>query len=212
MSNMIVLPLIVPVITAILLVFLREHITLQRIISVLTLSFVVLISIVLLLGIQEQGVLRIDFSGWGPPFGILFVADSFSVLLVLIANIVAVICVLYALFTIGSSYEKMYFYPFVLLMVAGVNGSFLTGDIFNLFVCFEVMLLASYALISLGGDKIQLREALKYVLINIVASWIFLVALAFLYGTVGTLNMAHISVRVMEAGADPVITTVALIF
>ncbi len=212
MSNMIVLPLIVPVITAILLVFLREHITLQRIISVLTLSFVVLISIVLLLAIQEQGVLRIDFSGWGPPFGILFVADSFSVLLVLIANIVAVICVLYALFTIGSSYEKMYFYPFVLLMVAGVNGSFLTGDIFNLFVCFEVMLLASYALISLGGDKIQLREALKYVLINIVASWIFLVALAFLYGTVGTLNMAHISVRVMEAGADPVITTVALIF
>jgi len=212
MSNMIVLPLIVPVITAILLVFLREHIILQRIISVLTLSFVVLIGIVLLIAIQEQGVLRIDFSGWGPPFGILFVADSFAVLLVLIANIVAVICVLYALFTIGNSYEKMYFYPFVLLMVAGVNGSFLTGDIFNLFVCFEVMLLASYALISLGGDKTQLREALKYVLINIVASWIFLVALAFLYGTVGTLNMAHISVRVMEAGADPVITTVALIF
>jgi len=212
MSNMIVLPLIVPVITAVLLVFLREHIILQRIISVITLCFVVLISIVLLLAIQEQGVLRIDFSGWGPPFGILFVADSFAVLLVLVANIVAVICVLYALFTIGSSYEKMYFYPFVLLMVAGVNGSFLTGDIFNLFVCFEVMLLASYALISLGGDKIQLREALKYVLINIVASWIFLVALAFLYGTVGTLNMAHISIRVMEAGADPVITTVALIF
>ena len=212
MSNLIVLPLIVPVITAILLVFLREHIILQRIISVLTLSFVVLIGIVLLIAIQEQGVLRIDFSEWGPPFGILFVADSFAVLLVLIANIVAVICVLYALFTIGNSYEKMYFYPFVLLMVAGVNGSFLTGDIFNLFVCFEVMLLASYALISLGGDKIQLREALKYVLINIVASWIFLVALAFLYGTVGTLNMAHISVRVMEAGADPVITTVALIF
>ena len=74
------------------------------------------------------------------------------------------------------------------------------------------MLLASYALISLGGEKIQLREALKYVLINIVASWIFLVALAFLYGTVGTLNMAHISIRVMEAGANPLITTVALIF
>ncbi|MFJ7733306.1 Na+/H+ antiporter subunit D [Lysinibacillus sp. NPDC097231] len=212
MSNMIVLPLIVPVITAILLVFLRENIILQRIISLMTLSFVVLISVVLLLEIQEQGVMRIDFSGWAPPFGILFVADSFAVLLVLVANIVAAICLLYAVSTIGKNYEKMYFYPFVLLMVAGVNGSFLTGDIFNLFVCFEVMLLASYALISLGGDKIQLREALKYVLINIVASWIFLVALAFLYGTVGTLNMAHISVRVMEAGANPLITTVALIF
>ncbi|WP_433595717.1 Na+/H+ antiporter subunit D [Lysinibacillus xylanilyticus] len=212
MSNMIVLPLIVPVITAILLVFLRENVFLQRIISLLTLSFVVLISVILLLEIQKQGVMRIDFSGWAPPFGILFVADSFAMLLVLVANIVAAICLLYAIFSIGKSFEKMYFYPFVLLMVAGVNGSFLTGDIFNLFVCFEVMLLASYALISLGGDKVQLREALKYVLINIVASWIFLVALAFLYGTVGTLNMAHISVRVMEAGVDPLITTVALIF
>ncbi|MFJ8520389.1 Na+/H+ antiporter subunit D [Lysinibacillus xylanilyticus] len=212
MSNMIVLPLIVPVITAILLVFLRENVFLQRIISLLTLSFVVLISVILLLEIQKQGVMRIDFSGWAPPFGILFVADSFAMLLVLVANIVAAVCLLYAIFSIGKSFEKMYFYPFVLLMVAGVNGSFLTGDIFNLFVCFEVMLLASYALISLGGDKVQLREALKYVLINIVASWIFLVALAFLYGTVGTLNMAHISVRVMEAGVDPLITTVALIF
>lgn len=212
MSNMIVLPLIVPVITAILLVFLRENVFLQRIISLLTVSFVVLISVILLQEIQKQGVMRIDFSGWAPPFGILFVADSFAMLLVLVANIVAAICLLYAIFTIGKSFEKMYFYPFVLLMIAGVNGSFLTGDIFNLFVCFEVMLLASYALISLGGEKVQLREALKYVLINIVASWIFLVALAFLYGTVGTLNMAHISVRVMEAGADPLITTVALIF
>lgn len=212
MSNMIVLPLIVPVITAILLVFLRDNVFLQRIISLVTLSFVAFISVILLLEIQKQGVMRIDFSGWEPPFGILFVADSFAMLLVLVANIVAAICLLYSIFTIGKSFEKMYFYPFVLLMVAGVNGSFLTGDIFNLFVCFEVMLLASYALISLGGEKVQLREALKYVLINIVASWIFLVALAFLYGTVGTLNMAHISVRVMELGADPLITTVALIF
>lgn len=212
MSNIIVLPLIVPVITAILLVFLRQNIMIQRILSLCTLGFVIFISVVLLLEVQQQGVMRIDFSGWLPPFGILFVADSFAVLLVFVANIVAAICVVYAFFTIGEHYEKMYFYPFVLLMVAGVNGSFLTGDIFNLFVCFEVMLLASYALISLGGGKVQLREALKYVLINIVASWIFLVALAFLYGTIGTLNMAHISLRVMEAGADPLITTVGLVF
>ncbi len=184
----------------------------QRILSLCTLGFVIFISVVLLLEVQQQGVMRIDFSGWLPPFGILFVADSFAVLLVLVANIVAAICIVYAFFTIGEHYEKMYFYPFVLLMVAGVNGSFLTGDIFNLFVCFEVMLLASYALISLGGGKVQLREALKYVLINIVASWIFLVALAFLYGTIGTLNMAHISLRVTEAGADPLITTVGLVF
>ena len=106
----------------------------------------------------------------------------------------------------------MYFYPFVLFLIAGVNGSFLTGDIFNLFVCFEVMLLASYVLVALGGGKIQLRESIKYVLMNVVASWIFLVALAYLYGTLKTLNMAHIAQRVVEAGQDPLLTVVSLVF
>lgn len=109
MSNIIVLPLIVPVITAILLVFLKEHVFLQRIISLLTLSFIVVISIILLLEVQAQGVMRIDFSGWIPPFGISFVADSFAVLLVLVANLVAVICLLYAIFTMELAYEKCIF-------------------------------------------------------------------------------------------------------
>ncbi len=109
MSNIIVLPLIVPVITAILLVFMRENVLLQRIITLLTLVFVTIISIVLLMEIQVQGVMRIDFSGWLPPFGISFVADSFAVLLVLVANIVAAICLLYAIFTIGERYEKNVF-------------------------------------------------------------------------------------------------------
>lgn len=109
MSNMIVLPLIVPVITAILLVFLKEHVTLQRIISLLTLSFIIIISVILLVEIQEQGVMRIDFSGWAPPFGISFVADSFATLLVLVANIVALICMLYAIFTMELRYEKCIF-------------------------------------------------------------------------------------------------------
>jgi len=100
----------------------------------------------------------------------------------------------------------------VLFLIAGVNGSFLTGDIFNLFVCFEVMLLASYVLVALGGGKFQLRESLKYVLINVVASWLFLVALAFLYGTLKTLNMAHIAQRVAEVGQDPILTTVSILF
>ena len=212
MSNIIVLPLIVPIITAVLLVFLRDHIILQRIVSLVTMVFVSGVAVVLLQLIQTEGILTIDFSGWAPPFGILFVADSFSVLLVLTSSIVTAICLLYAFSTIGARYEKMYFYPFVLFLIAGVNGSFLTGDIFNLFVCFEVMLLASYVLIAMGGEKVQLRESLKYVLINVVASWLFLVALAYLYGTVKTLNMAHIAQRVAEVGQDPVLTTVAILF
>ncbi|CAM5219341.1 Multisubunit sodium/proton antiporter MrpD subunit OS=Ureibacillus acetophenoni OX=614649 GN=SAMN05877842_11299 PE=3 SV=1 [Ureibacillus acetophenoni] len=212
MNNIIVLPLIIPIITAVILVFLRENKILQRIITLITMIFVIGVSITLLLIVQSEGIMRLDFSGWLPPFGILFVADSFSMLLVSAANIVAVICLIYAFSTIGYRHEHMYFYPFVLLLIAGVNGSFLTGDIFNLFVCFEVMLFASYVLIALGGEKIQLRESFKYVLINVLTSWIFLVALAFLYGTVKTLNMAHIAQRVMEVGQDPLITTVAILF
>ena len=212
MNNIIVLPLIIPIVTAIVLVFLREQVNLQRLIALITMIFVTGVSVVLLNLVQTEGIMKVDFSGWAPPFGILFVADSFAVLLVIAANIVTIICMLYAFSTIGVEHERMYFYPFTLLLVAGVNGSFLTGDIFNLFVCFEVMLLASYALIGLGGKKVQLREALKYVLINVVASWMFLVALAFLYGTVRTLNMAHIAQRVAEAGQDPLLTTVSLVF
>ncbi len=212
MNNIIVLPLIMPIITGILLVFLREQIKLQRIISLMTLLFVAGASAVLLQGVYTNGIMRLDFSGWAPPYGILFVADSFAVMLVLTASIVTAICLIYAFSTIGHRHEHMFFYPFVMFLVAGVNGSFLTGDIFNLFVCFEVMLLASYALIALGGEKLQLRESLKYVLINVVASWMFLVALAYLYGTVKTLNMAHIAQRVAEVGQDPLLTVVALIF
>ncbi|MGA4519321.1 Na+/H+ antiporter subunit D [Solibacillus silvestris] len=212
MNNIIVLPMIVPIITAALLVFLNNNIKLQRVVSLVTMIFVVGTSVVLLQLIQTEGIMRIDFSGWAPPFGILFVADSFSVLLVLTASLVTMFCLIYAFSTIGERHEKMYFYPFVLFLLAGVNGSFLTGDIFNLFVCFEVMLLASYVLVALGGGKIQLRESIKYVLINVVASWIFLVALAFLYGTLKTLNMAHIAQRVAEAGQDPLLTVVALVF
>ena len=106
----------------------------------------------------------------------------------------------------------MFFYPFVFFLIAGVNGSFLTGDFFNLFVCFEVMLLSSYVLITLGGRKVQLVESIKYVSINVLSSWFFLLGIAYLYGTVGTLNMAHLSVRIAEVGQGPLLTVISIIF
>ena len=123
----------------------------------------VVVSIYILNLIQTEGILRLDFGGWLPPYGILFVADSFSMLLVLTTAIVTAIVLLYAFSSIGEAHENMFFYSFVFFFIAGVNGSFLTGDLFNLFVCFEVMLLASYVLITLGGRKIQLVESIKYV-------------------------------------------------
>ncbi|WP_298470871.1 Na+/H+ antiporter subunit D [uncultured Psychrobacillus sp.] len=212
MNNIIVLPLIIPIMIGVLLVFFNRQVKLQRIITLVTLLSITGISIYTLNTIQKEGILRLDFGGWEPPFGILFVADSFSMLLVLTASIVTTLCMMYAFSSIGERHEKMYFYPFVLFLLAGVNGSFLTGDMFNLFVCFEVTLLASYVLITLGGTKRQLRESIKYVVINVVASWFFLLALAYLYGSLGTLNMAHLSERVAETGQDPLLTTIGILF
>lgn len=212
MTNLIAMPLVLPILMAVLLIFLRNYRYVQRVLVVVTLLVMIGMSIVLLQHVHTDGILRLDFGGWQPPFGILFVADPFAVLLVLIATIVTLFCMVYAFSSFSARYERMFAYPLMLLMLAGVNGSFLTGDIFNLFVCFEVMLLASYALIALGGRTEQLRESLKYVITNIIASWLFLVAIAFLYSTIGTLNMAHIAQRVQEVGPDPLITTIALFF
>ena len=133
-------------------------------------------------------------------------------LLVLTTAIVTGILLIYAFSSIGRAHENMFFYPFVFFLIAGVNGSFLTGDLFNLFVCFEVMLLSSYVLITLGGRKVQLVESIKYVSINVLSSWFFLVGIAYLYGTVGTLNMAHLSVRIAEVGQGPLLTVISIIF
>src|SRR5699024_9248191 len=108
--------------------------------------------------------------------------------------------------------ERLYFYPFMMIMIACVNGSFLTGDIFNLSVTFEVMLLASYALITLGATKKQLKASVVSIAINVVASSLCLIAITFLYGLVGTLIMADLSHNLAETGETPLLTVVSLLF
>lgn len=212
MSNLIILPLLIPVLTGIILVFLRSFIKVQRWVSALSLMLTGTLSVYLLRLIPSEGILSIDFGGWEAPYGIVFVADSFSLLLVITTSFVALMCLLYAFATISEAREKMFFYSFVQFLIAGVNGSFLTGDLFNLFVCFEVMLVASYILIMVGGEKIQLQESLKYIAINVLSSWVFLIGIAYLYGSLGTVNLADLSQKVAEVGQTPIITTVSILF
>src|SRR5690625_374259 len=134
MNNILVLPMVIPLLTGILLVFLKRFIHVQRWLSVGAMIVNAIISLVILNRIQAEGILRLDFGEWLPPYGILFVADSFATLLVLTTSIVAAICLIYAIYTIGEEREKTFFYPFVNFLVAGVIGSFFTGDLFNLFV------------------------------------------------------------------------------
>ena len=133
----------------------------QRVFSILSIIATIGVSIYILNRIQTDGILRLDFGGWLPPYGILFVADSFSMLLVVTTAIVTGILLLYAFSSIGKAHENMFFYPFVFFLIAGVNGSFLTGDLFNLFVCFEVMLYLLMCSLRLEAGKSNLLNQLN---------------------------------------------------
>ncbi|MDP5272753.1 Na+/H+ antiporter subunit D [Chengkuizengella axinellae] len=212
MSNFIILPILIPILTGILLVFFRTKITLQKWLSVIALILNTLNAGYLIYIVNQKGIQTLEIGGWKPPFGIVFVADMFALLLVFTTNIIAIFCLWYAFKTIGKGRESYFFYPFFQFLIAGVSGSFLTGDIFNLFVFFEVMLISSYVLIVLGGRKIQLRESIKYVLVNIVSSILFVSSVAFLYGITGTLNIADLSVKVTQLGLNGPLLVVAFLF
>lgn len=212
MNNLLILPIIIPLITGMLMVMIRKKIVAQRLLGMLAIAGTGAVSAVLIYTIKTDGIQVLHIGGWKAPFGVSLAADMFSALLLLTASIVSLFCFIYAFPSIGKDRETHYFYPLFLFLLTGVNGSFITGDIFNLFVCFEVMLISSYVLISLGGTRIQLRESIKYVLVNLTSSLLFLVAISYLYATMGTLNFAHLSVRVAEAGQDGLLTAISLLF
>ncbi|GIO25472.1 Na+/H+ antiporter subunit D [Ornithinibacillus bavariensis] len=212
MNNLLIWPVIMPLIAGLIFILFRNHIRLQRIISLIVMVLVSGISIIIIGQIKNNGIQTLQLGGWQAPYGIGLVGDMFSMLLVLTSSIVSLCCLLFSFKTIGQGREKHYFYSLFLFLITGVNGSFLTGDLFNLYVFFEILLLASYVLVSLGGGKLQLRETMKYVIINVLSSAFFLIGIAYIYSLTGTLNLAHISVRIAEAGQDGFITTVALLF
>lgn len=211
MNNLLVLPLLIPAFTAVILIFLKERVDLQRMISAVSVFLNIMVAGIIVYQVSTKGIQTLNMGGWLPPYGIVFVADMFAALLVLIGAIVGAACLFFSFASIGEERERFYYYPFFHFLLTGVFGSFLTGDLFNLFVCFEVLLVASYALIVLGGTKGQLRETLKYVLVNVISSSLFVATLAYLYAATGTLNMAHLSVRVAEAGQGGVINVVAVL-
>lgn len=212
MNNIVILPIVIPFLTGALLVLFPKYVMIQRLLSVLSFLTVLGTAVYLLRQVGGEGIQILNLGGWEAPFGIVLVADTFSLLLVITSAIVALGCLIYSFRSIEWERERFYYYAFIQFLITGVNGSFLTGDIFNLFVFFEVMLLASYVLLSLGGLKKQLRAGIMYVLINIVSSMLFIVAIAYLYAVTGTLNMAHLSVRVAEAGQPDLLTAIALLF
>ncbi|MFC0271005.1 Na+/H+ antiporter subunit D [Metabacillus herbersteinensis] len=212
MNNLVILPIVIPLLTGILLIFFNKRTTVQKWISVLASGFAVVIACILVQTVHISGIQTLEIGNWRPPYGIVLVADMYSSLLALTTGIIGLTALLFSFTSTSAEREKYFFYPAVQFLLVGVTGAFLTGDIFNLFVFFEVMLMSSYMLIVLGNSKIQLRESIKYLTVNIFSSALFVIAVAYLYAVTGTLNMADLSVKIAENGQTGLITVISILF
>ncbi len=199
---------------AVTLVIARHHLA-QRIVSLVALGVVQLTAI--FIGyLSLSGPLTLDVGGWSAPVGITLVADRLSAVMLMVSVFVT-LCVLIYSFTQDLSESQRLpiavFQPTFLILSAGVSNAFLTGDLFNLYVGFEILLVSSFVLITLGGTRDRMRSGAVYVVVSVVSSAIFLVALAMVYAAVGTVNMAQIALRMPEIdhGTAQLIQTMLLV-
>ena len=155
------------------------------------------VNITLLVQVQREDMLVYLLGDWPARLGITLVADRLSVLMVLTTTLLAIPCLLYA--CAGWDKRALHFHALFQMQLAGLNGAFLTGDLFNLFVFFEVMLIASYGLLLSGARGARIKAGMHYVVFNIAASVVFLLALGLLYGMLGTLNMTEMAARIAIA-------------
>ncbi len=194
----------IPLVTGILgLVFVR-HQLLATLTSLLAGVLQLAASLMLLAEVDAAGYVVVQAGDWPAPFGISLVADRLAAAMVAITGIIGLAAGIYAFFNREQRLKLPVYYPLSNLMLLGVNGAFLTGDLFNLFVWFEVMLIASFVLMVTGFSKAQLDGGVKYVLINLFSSAIFLIGVGILYGKLGTLNMADIAAKLADA-QDPLL-------
>ncbi|QQE11813.1 Na+/H+ antiporter subunit D [Planctomycetota bacterium] len=196
-NNFIILFCVIPLAAGLLSVPLVGRSFPSRVIGTLSFASTFLLAVYLLIQGYADNTIYVSYMGsWTAPFGISVVFDNLSGLLLATASAVALGSYIHSYSTNASHIERGYFHPLIQLLMFGVNLSFLTGDIFNLFVSFEIMLMASYALLTIGASKKQMSQAYKYVMLNLLASTIFVIAAGMAYGMLGTLNMADMALIV----------------
>lgn len=196
MSHWIIAPVILPAMMApFIILAARYHIGIQRVFSVAGVITLIAIAAGLAWEASDGTVMLYQLGDWAAPFGIVIVGDRLSTLMVLLTAILALLVLLYA---IGSDWDKRgnHFHALYQFQLMGIMGAFLTGDLFNLFVFFEVLLIASYGLMIHSGGDVRLRAGVQYVLFNLIGSTLFLFALGSIYAETGTLNMADLAQRV----------------
>ncbi|MCL3881195.1 monovalent cation/H+ antiporter subunit D [Marivita sp. GX14005] len=202
MSHWIIAPVVLPALLAPFIVLAaRFHIGIQRAVSVAGVAALILIAAGLALSVSDGSILLYQLGDWAAPFGIVLVGDRLSTMMVLLTAVLALFVLLYA---IGSGWDRRgwHFHALYQFQLMGIMGAFLTGDLFNLFVFFEVLLIASYGLMIHEGGNDRLRAGVQYVLYNLIGSTLFLFALGSIYAEAGTLNMADLAARVMLIGPE----------
>ena len=208
----VVAPLVFGFIFGALCLMTRKNTDRQPYIAITGLVLMLVADIGLFWHVLNNGTVVMTMGRWLPPFGITFAADLLGASFALLAGIIGLAGGVFALRDVDRSERRYGFYPFLLMMMSGVTAAFLTGDIFNLYVWFEVLLISSFGLLVLGSQRIQLDGATKYAFLNLVATTLFLLGVAYLYGMIGTLNMADIARSIGEVrGSGPVFTVAALL-
>lgn len=201
MNWLVPLPIVVPLVGAAVSILVGRSRPAQRVVGIVVLGSLVVVSVILLVTVDRDGTLVAEAGGWRAPMGITLVADRFAAILVVVAEVTLFAVLVYAIGEPGAERNHVGFQSAYLVLAAGVAGSFLTGDLFNLFVAFEMMLTASYVLLTLGGRQEQVRSGMTYIVISLIASTLFVTALALLYSATGTVNMADMAVRMGDLPA-----------
>ena len=208
------LPVVIPLFSAGLTLAMYRRPRVQPVVSVTALALVLLASVALLV-LADDGPLVVDVGGWAAPVGINLVADRLSSLMLTISSAVTLCVLLYSLAQGRDDDEESapvsIYHPTFLVLAAGVANAFLSGDLFNIYVGFEILLAASFVLITLGGTRDRIRAGTIYVVVALLSSVLFLVALAAIYAATGTVNLAQLSLRLPHIDPDVRLTLQVLL-
>ncbi|WP_417850632.1 Na+/H+ antiporter subunit D [Thalassoglobus sp.] len=208
----IILPIVLPLATMAVLLLVWKSIAAQQVIGVIGSTLLMLSAAALICLVDRDGMIVLQVGAWPAPFGITLVADRLSSIMVMLAGLMVFAVSIYSLVMIDDRRVDFGFHPLVQLLLMGVCGAFLTGDLFNLYVWFEVMLIASFVLLTLGGERGQLEGAIKYVTLNLISSAVFLAAIGVIYAATGTLNMADLAVKLRSFTDDGTVSVLAMLF
>src|SRR3990167_9093739 len=204
-------PLLTCVAIALLCCFFWSLPKLQKICHIIGSIFLVMMVSLLDYAVMQKSILVTQTGNFTAPFGITIVIDELSAIMLSVTALISFSVSIFSLIDITPRQRELGFYPVYWVLLTGICGAFSTGDLFNLYVWFEVMLIASFVLMALGHEKAQLDGTMKYIAMNLISTILMLTAIALLYGITGTLNMADLSIHILQTSSTNVVTAVALL-